>query len=234
MKKINLANEKKRDALLGFEAKPTRQKVFQVLKDGSQKRNVKVLKSTLETDVAELEKKYSDLEAVAQAMITDDIEVDLEHTGMLVDSVSKIYADKDGSIVFNVEMTEVLKDKEGNETARRPLEQKQANISLDGLPVKWSGKLFPKKEAVKKFIFSKHYQVRHVNGLTFDFLYDMAKELHEKDSLMFVGGGEKGNEPLVLSTGGTPYRAFLEGRVDGDKYCLILHLTNLELKEFAK
>jgi hypothetical protein len=26
----------------------------------------------------------------------------------------------------------------------------------------------------------------------------------------------------------------LEGRIDGDKYMLILHLTNLELKEFTK
>jgi hypothetical protein len=92
----------------------------------------------------------------------------------------------------------------------------------------------PKKIAIKKFVFAKHYQVRHVNGLTYDFLYDMAKELDEKDSLMFVGAGEKGNEPLVITTGGTPYRAFLEGRVDGNLYCLILHLTNLELKEFSK
>ncbi|ODS32091.1 MAG: hypothetical protein SCARUB_02798 [Candidatus Scalindua rubra] len=62
----------------------------------------------------------------------------------------------------------------------------------------------------------------------------MAKELHDKNALMFVGGGQKGNEPLILTTGGTPYRGFLEGRVKDDTYCLILHLTNLELKEFAK
>ena len=35
----------------------------------------------------------------------------------------------------------------------------------------------------------------------------------------------------VLDRNGTPYRGFLEGRVDGDKYLLLLHLTNLELKE---
>ena len=33
-----------------------------------------------------------------------------------------------------------------------------------------------------------------------------------------------------MSNGGTSYRAFLEGRVDGDRYALILRLTNLELK----
>ena len=47
---------------------------------------------------------------------------------------------------------------------------------------------------------------------------------------MPVGAGEKGNQPLVMSDGGKPYRAFLEGRVRGDSYCLILHLTDQELK----
>ena len=40
----------------------------------------------------------------------------------------------------------------------------------------------------------------------------------------------KGAGPIVLSNGGTSYRGFLEDRIDGDKYCLILHLTNRELK----
>ena len=47
---------------------------------------------------------------------------------------------------------------------------------------------------------------------------------------VLVGGEQKDIEPLVMANGGTPYRAFLEGRVDGDKYALILHLTNMELK----
>jgi hypothetical protein len=58
----------------------------------------------------------------------------------------------------------------------------------------------------------------------------MAKTLHETGSMMFVGGGKKGNEPLIMTRGGEPYRGFLEGRIQGDKYCLILHLTNMEMK----
>ena len=58
----------------------------------------------------------------------------------------------------------------------------------------------------------------------------MAKELAGKDAMMMLAGGTKGNEPLVFNDGGKPYRAFLEGRVDEDKSCLILHLTDLELK----
>jgi len=66
--------------------------------------------------------------------------------------------------------------------------------------------------------------------LTFSFLFDLAKQLNENEALMPVGAGEKGNQPLIMSDGGKPYRAFLEGRVRGDSYCLILHLTDQELK----
>jgi hypothetical protein len=62
----------------------------------------------------------------------------------------------------------------------------------------------------------------------------MAKSLQESNSLMLVGGGKKGTDPIVLTGGGTPYRGFLEGRIKDDKYCLILHLTNLELKELVQ
>lgn len=48
--------------------------------------------------------------------------------------------------------------------------------------------------------------------------------------MMLVGGDSKDVEPLVMANGDTPYRAFLEGRIDGDKYALILRLTNMELK----
>ncbi len=234
MKKINLANAGKCDAVLGFEAKPTRRKVFQILKDGTEKHNVRVLKSTMQTDIYELTKQYEDLEDLSTAIIEEDVEIDFEYEGMLVENIKKIYADKDNNILFYVEMMEVIKDKEGKELKRQPLKQKSANISLDDIPIKWSGKFIPKKKAIDKFVFARHYQIRHINGLTYDFLYGMAKELDEKNALMFVGGGAKGNEPLVVTTGGTSYRAFLEGRVEKDLYCLILHLTNLELKEFSK
>lgn len=69
-----------------------------------------------------------------------------------------------------------------------------------------------------------------MSGLTFDFLFEMAKTLHEQDKLLIVGAGPKGSLPLILSTNGAPYRGFLEGRVAGQSYWLVLHLTNLELK----
>ena len=234
MKKINIANSKKRDAQLGFEAKPTKIKVSQVLKDGSEKNNIKVLKSTLQTDINTLSRQYEDLEDLSQAIISSDVECDIETTGMMIGATNKIYANKDNKIVFNVNLIEVQKDNKGSETSRKPLVQKDANISMDSSPIVWSGKAMPKSMAIKKFVFAKHYQIRHVNGLTYDFLYDMAKELDEKKILMFVGAGKKGNESIIMTGGGVPNKGFLEGRIQGDKYMLILHLSNLELKEFTK
>jgi hypothetical protein len=79
-------------------------------------------------------------------------------------------------------------------------------------------------------VFAGKVQLQHINGLTYDFLFGMAKELEEKNSLMFMGAGPKCNQPLVLRRGSSPYRGFLEGRTSGDKYLLVLHLSNLELK----
>jgi hypothetical protein len=47
---------------------------------------------------------------------------------------------------------------------------------------------------------------------------------------MLLGAGLKGNEPLIFQDNGKPYRAFLEGRIEGEGYLLLMHLSNLELK----
>ena len=73
--------------------------------------------------------------------------------------------------------------------------------------VKWTGKYLPKKKLYNKIVLSSKYELKHVNGLTFDFLFTIAKDLHDKDSFMMLGGG-KGNEPLVMNENGKPYRLF--------------------------
>ena len=58
----------------------------------------------------------------------------------------------------------------------------------------------------------------------------MANDLQKKNQLMFVVAGTKGIEPLIFQVNGTPMRGFLEGRTDGKKYKLLLHLSNMEIK----
>jgi hypothetical protein len=154
----------------------------------------------------------------------------MEKIGKFVERTRRLWMTANNKIAYRVNFVEVVYDPGGNEKERRDFSKAASNIKNEELPVQWTGRLILKLEAMRRFVFTKSYQIRHTSGLTYDFLFEMAKELHEKKSLMLVGGGKKGNEPLRLADGGEPYRGFLEGRIDGDRYCLILHLSNLELK----
>ena len=149
--------------------------------------------------------------------------------GMRLRKVKKVYLDNKGKVAYRVIRQQVRYSPDGEEMEVKKFHTTESNINID-FPLRWTGKLIPKDKAVRTFAFIRKFQLKHINGLTFDFLYDMAKMLDEKNCMMLVGAGSKGIGPLVMSTGGTPYRAFLEGRVKDDKYCLLLHLTNLELK----
>ena len=96
-------------------------------------------------------------------------------------------------------------------------------------PLVWTGRMLPRLEAARRFAFTCTLQLRHVDGLTYDFLFGMALELDRAESLVLVGAGPGGRDPIVLERNGVPHRGFLEGRVDDDRYLLVLHLTNLEL-----
>jgi hypothetical protein len=50
---------------------------------------------------------------------------------------------------------------------------------------------------------------------------------------MLLAGGEGGKGPLVLQSNGSPYRGFLDGRIEGESFLLLLHLSSMELKKPA-
>jgi hypothetical protein len=225
---INISNPKGRDAVIALEGLVPKRELFNVDDKGEPVRTQKVLKSDVTHDLAELTKKKKDLNKLADSLVKEDPEVDIEKFGMYLADTSRVYVTKKG-IVHAVMEFEVISEPNGELRERRPRRKLPQNMNTD-VPLRWTGKFISKQEAVHKFVFTNKKQLAHINGLTFDFLYDMAKDLQERDSLMLVRGGAKGNEPLVMNRGGKPYNAFLEGRVQGDSYCLILHLSNMELK----
>lgn len=123
----------------------------------------------------------------------------------------------------------MITNPDGSEKERRDREVKLQNVNTD-VPIPWSKVMIPKAEAIRKFVFASTKQIIHTNGLTWDFLFEIASELHKKKVLMLVGAGSKGNEPLVFQRGGKAYRGFLEGRIKDESYVLLLHLSNMELK----
>jgi len=227
MRGIHIANVKKRDAEVGFESQRPQRTIAMVLPDGEPTATVKYVKTT--ADIDRLTADYHDLDGVAQALVAGDPEIDMELVGRPIKATHKIYLAPDGQPAYRVTMTQIVYNPDGSERERRDLSKSESNINADS-PVMWSGRKFPKADAVRRFAFTRSYQLRHTSGLSYDFLYDMAKTLQDEDALMFVGSGPKGTGPLILTTGGDPYRGFLEGRVDGDRYLLVLHVTNIELK----
>ena len=229
MPEINISNQAGRNASVNMESVRVPLRVRWLDGQGRPATSVRVLKSTFDHDMDALTAKFEGIENIGQALIDGDPEVNLEVVGSFLTSTSRVYVDKNQKLVHRVQQFDVIHEPDGSVRERRVREASQQNVSND-FPLRWTGKFIEKAEAIRKFVFSNKIQLMHVNGLTYDFLYDMAKKLDEKNCLMLLGGGPKANEPLVLRRGSVPYRGFLEGRIDGDKYCLILHLSNIELK----
>lgn len=225
---INISNTKSRDAVVAFEAVVPKRDVAFVDVKGKPVRTQKLLKTDIDHDLPALLRKKKDLNAMAKAIIKDDPEIDIEHFGMTLTDTSRVYVSKKG-IIHLVDEWEVIRHPDGSIRERRQRQKAPQNIHTD-IPLRWSGKFIKKEDAVHRFVFTHKRQLIHVNGLTYDFLYEMAKELHDRNSLMLLRGGEKADQPIIMTRGAKPYNAFLEGRIDGDSYLLVLQLSNMELK----
>jgi hypothetical protein len=226
---INIANSKGRDAVVGAQSVVKPVKVRWLDEQGRQAQSARVIKSDLSHDLAALETNAGGRDKIAQSLVDGDPEIDAEMFGAIMKETCRVFVNPDGEIVHRVKQFELVKNPDGTERERRSKKIAHPNANVE-TPLKWSGRQMKKKEVYNKFVFAGKRQIMHVNGLTYDFLFNMAKELEQTDSLMMLGAGPKGNQPLVLQRGGQAYRGFLEGRTQGDKYCLILHLSNMELK----
>ncbi len=230
MRTIHLGNEQQRNTKVGFSAPLAPSPIRFVLPDGTEKITVRIIERGTAGDIKTLLANCGDLESVGEALIAGDPEFDALRTGMIIDRTRRVYVDGSGDPVYSLRFEEVLKNPDGSEKARRPVEENPGNINND-IPLVWTGKIIPKEKAVRKLVFSRAYQLFHHDGVSYDFLFNMAKQLDAQNGILLLGAGKDGSSPIVLSDGGSPYRGFLEGRTKGKSYMLTLHLTNLELKE---
>ncbi len=175
-----------------------------------------------------------------EEFIKNDPELDLEAAGEILDPdelSTAYYAEepKSENVISDFERLEIIYTPEGKEKERRPQVRRKPNIN-EIHPVK-AGKRLPRDKTLIEFAFRQCLQIVHSDGLGYEFLHGIAKDLHERKEMALLGSGPKGNQPLVLREGGSPYRAFLYGEVgegeDADKYRLLLLLSNMELKQPA-
>lgn len=167
---------------------------------------------------------------LAQALIDGDPEIDLERVGRSIGDTTPVYLSADGEVLHvSPQLVDVLVGSDGSERDRKPAVDTPGNVNEPD-PVRFAGRKIAKPEAIIRFAFRRTVAIRHVDGLTYDFLYAIAKQLADENVLAMLGAGPKGRDPLVFQDNGSPYRGFLEGRIDGPRYQLLLHLSNLELK----
>jgi hypothetical protein len=227
LQRIHIANAGGRDAtVLAVSSSPAPPPVS--AKDGvavSFRRYVAAGEGLLDADLqARFEGAYD------KQLVDGDPEVDMEAVGRLIDSTQAVLIGSTGDPLYCApEVVEVTLSPTGEETERRAPVDAPSNVN-DAVPIAWTGRLIPKSEMVRKFVVRRTMQVRHVDGVTFDFLDAMARDLAAKESVVLMGAGDGGKGPLIFQLNGSPYRGFLEGRVDGGRYQLLLHLSNMELK----
>jgi hypothetical protein len=227
LRKLHFANAQGRDATVVFQT-VTAPSLVRMGVPGSPvkfRRWIVATESTLHDQLAaKLGPSYG------QALVEGDPEVDVEQVGREVGHTSNVYLSSTGQVLYAApQVVELVLAPDGTEKERRAPVDTVANVN-DTMPLRWAGVRLKRAEAARKFVFARTLQLKHVDGLTYDYLFAMANELDERDEVVLVGAGEKGRDPLVFQSNATPWRAFLEGRVDGQRYQLLLHLSNLELK----
>lgn len=233
---IKIEDENKRDAEITFKSVSGKSTVYLALESGEKPENKRVIKSTsnftLEKLIGKSDPSQDDFDSFSEKLLEEDSEMDFELFGKYVDKLDRVFTNKHHEPVYNVNLVEKVYDPNGELISERDPVYQLSNISGDSV-IKWTGKYIPKSKIYNKVVFRSKIQIKHINGLTFDFLFNIAKQLYDKESFMMLGGG-KGNEPLIFNDGGKPYRGFLEGIIKGESYCLILHLSNQEFKTGKK
>lgn len=227
---ISIMDAKKRDAQIEVDTVKKKERVVWVGPDGEPARHQRLVKSTEKTSYEALLETYGTPEDISTALLEGDPEIDLGQVGRRLAHTSRVYLGPKGNVLYVARILKVTYDAAGEETSRDDFVDVEATVGEELPPISWSGRLMPIGDVIRRFAFVRKLQLRHVNGLTFDFLYEMAKTLEDEGKIMHVRAGQKGREPLIFQTNGTPFHGFLEGRTDGDSYRLVLHLSNLEIK----
>ena len=228
MRKINLMNEAARNAEVVIESVRKPKGISTGLPGGKKvsfKRYVAATEGGLHSKLAG---QHGD--ALAKALIAGDPEIDRELVGREVGETQTVFLSGTGEVLHaSPSLVEVIFGTDGKERERKPAEAVPANTNEES-PVRFTKMRLKRAELVTKFAVCRTIQIKHTSGLSYDFLYAMAKELADKDEVARLGAGPKGRDPLIFQENGARYQAFLEGRVDGAKYKLLLHLSNLELR----
>jgi hypothetical protein len=190
-----------------------------------------MLKAPAECQLEGMRRKLGadgDAETLPQALVTGDPEVDLHAIGRIVEGTSRVFVTQEGEPLHAASIIEVLRDATGREIARRQPVTTAATVGPDQ-PLRLLKRSIPPAEVAARCAITRAHQLRHTDGLTFDFLFGIAQRIQHAGGLRPVGAGRGGRDAIILERNGHPYRGFLLGQTRGESYRLILLLSSWEL-----
>lgn len=231
---LSITDERKRDAQIELRS-PARSEStrWTSRNDHAHLKLERLVKSTEKTSLDALTRALGTPVAISRALVEGDPEIDLEQVGRRLGHATRVWVGATGQVLYAARILSVVVAPDGTEKSRADFIDVEATVGEDQPAIAWSGRLMPAEQVVRKFALVRKQQLRHVNGLTFDFLFDIAKSLEASMQMLVVGAGPRGQQPLIFQTNGAPFRGFLEGRTQGETYMLVMHLSNLELKSVA-
>ena len=240
---IHITNEdaKQNAKVLAF----TRFRKRKKIKKSSEGKEVRSIKLALHSPENEFINRLKKDEDLLNEFLETDNDVELELDGKRIERTSTILLTAEKELCYNFTEYEIKKDRKGKIVPcevcgggeiyceHRIKKQIQRNINDDEIPITWIKKyMIDKKEILRIWSFEKSYQIVHTNGLTYDFLFKMAKALHDSNKVVFIAPiVDKEPQKLVIRQGQHPFYGWLEGRIQDDKYALILHGTTFRLSD---
>ena len=164
---------------------------------------------------------------ISEALIKGDPEIDTNLIGRPVQLRFSVFLDEQRQPVHHFQVLEEKLLPSGEIKETKPYKPTEPNIDL---PIQVSSKgSQAQADMVQKFVIHKIYQAIHLDGLSYDFLFNFCREI-QSSGFVRLAAGIKGNEPLILRREGLPAFAYIRGRVEEEKYCCTVHLTHQELK----
>ena len=168
---------------------------------------------------------------IAQALLNSNDEIDLKKIGTVIDQepLSTAYT-RNGKAVGDFTIMERVLLPDGSVKEEKSFVQKLANIN-GIVPIKVA-KTFPLDTILTRFVCKAVYQITPEDGegLSYHFLKEIAQDLQDKKEAALIGSGAKGTGPLILRDGALPARGFLVGKVEDDRYQLLLLISDMDMR----
>ena len=162
----------------------------------------------------------------------EDPEIDIETAGKRLTRTNRIIVSSDLKPIYTYKEWDVIIRPDGTRQ-ERPHAALHPNADED-IPVKITDKLIDPIEIATKYVISRSFFLSHTDGVSYKFLYEIAKKLANAGKFARLQPYDpitKKPAPLVLQERAKPFPGvFLEGRIRGEEYCLILHLSAQELR----